>query len=81
MSMFPPSTAILFGVIPHSIIRKVIAESAILFTMMVKMDSPNNNTKLNLLLEVLLVSATENNINANTPINNTLKTKSKFLSL
>ena len=79
--MFPPSTATLFGVIPHSIIRKLIADNAILFIMMVKIDSPNNNNKLNLLFDVLLVSATENNINASTPINNALKTNNKFLSL
>ena len=79
--MFPPSTANLLGVNPHCIIRKLIAESAILFIMMVKIDSPNNNNKLNLVFDVLLVSATENNINASTPINNALKTNNKFLSL
>ena len=69
INMFPPSTATLFGVTPHSIIRKLIADNAILFIMMVKIESPNNNNKLNLLLEVLLVSATENNINDDKKIN------------
>ena len=45
------------------------------------MDNPNRMYKVNNPLLFLPASATENRIKAITPINNKLKTKSKFLSL
>ena len=66
---------------PYCNILKLIADSAILLIMMVNMDNPNRMYKVNNPLLFLPASATENRIKAITPINNTLKTKSKFLSL
>ena len=79
--IFTPNTAILLGVMPYCNILKLMADSAILLIIMVNMDNPNRVYKVNNPLLFLPASATENRIKAITPINNTLKTKSKFLSL
>ena len=76
----PPSTAILLGDIPYSIKRKLMAASAIQFTIIVNTDKLNNITKLNLLFAFFAASATENKIKAITPINKTLNSKSKLRS-
>ncbi len=76
-----PKTANLFGVIPHSEILKIIAESAIPFTIIVTMESANNISVIILLPEFFELSAIEKNIIAITPISSILKIKRNSLSL
>jgi hypothetical protein len=81
ISIFPPKTASLFGVMPHSEILNKIAERAIPFTKTVTIDRANR-TNLPVRFSFFLnVSATENNMIAITPIKRKLKTIKKSLSL
>jgi hypothetical protein len=81
ISIFPPKIASRFGVIPHVEILNKIAERAIPFTMTVMIDKANGIRTFAWFSLFLLVSATENNIMAITPIKRKLKTIKKFLSL
>jgi hypothetical protein len=78
MSMFPPSTASRLAVIPHSVIRNKIADSAMPFTTMVITDKPDSNN-IPILLPVFLdISAMEKMIIAITPMSSKLKIIRKF---
>ena len=79
--MFPPNTASLLGVIPHSEILNNMADKAIQFTIIVTNDKPSKRIVPILLLEFLEVSAIEKRIIAITPIKSILKIKRKSLSL
>lgn len=79
--IFPPKTASLFGVIPHSEILNKIADKAIPFTMTVTITSPSRSQFPILLSDIFEVSAIENRIIAITPIKSILKIKRKSLSL
>ena len=75
MRMLAPKTAILLGVIPHSVILNMMAESAIPFTIIVTTERARSS-KIPVLLDFLSEdSATENRIIAITPIRSILKTK------
>ena len=68
-----PKIASRFGVIPHSEIRKIMAESATPFIIMVTTDRLSNIQRLSLFDLFPVVSITENKIKAITPINKILK--------
>lgn len=76
-----PKTANLFGVMPHSKIRNIIAESAMLLTNIVTTDNKNRITVAIQFPADLDVSATEKKIIAITPISNILKMSKNSLSL
>ena len=69
----PPSTASLFGVMPHSAIRNRMADRAIPLTAIVTVDKRKSTQAVVVLLLVLELSATEKKMMAITPINSKLK--------
>ena len=73
--MFPPKTANLFGVMPHSAILNKMADKAMPFTRMVTMANANSSQIPTLFSEFFDVSAIENRIIAITPINSKLNIK------
>ncbi len=81
IKILPPSTAALFGVIPHVEILNRIAESAMPFTTMVTADNRHRIKISDRLLFAFAVSATEKNMIAITPMSNALKMSKNSRSL
>ena len=79
IKIFPPSTAILFGVKPHSEILNKIADKAIPFTIILTIDTSKSMKVYTKFFVGLAVPATEKNIIAITPINRMLKVKRNSL--